>query len=104
MPRSISQTRRALPYCSSILARNGRQGLVVLGVTGENLVGQRQAFRRDHQSDHHLRAIRPAVAAVAVPAFVAVRRGRVAAKERTSTDIADVSYRVQGDSIGPGWV
>ena len=52
------------------------QGLVVLGVTGENLVGQRQAFRRDHQGDHHLRAIRPAVAAVAVPALVAVRQGR----------------------------
>ena len=50
------------------------QGLVVLGVTGEDLVGQRQAFRRDHQSDHHLRAIRPAVAAVAMPALVAFRQ------------------------------
>lgn len=39
----------------------------VRGVAGHDLVGQRQSIRRDHQRDHHLAAVRPAVAAVAVP-------------------------------------
>ncbi len=51
------------------LAQEHPQRLAVGGVAGQHLIGQRQAVGRDHQRDHHLRAVRPLVAAVAVAAL-----------------------------------
>ena len=56
------------------LAEKLPQRLVIRRVAGEHLVGQRQALRRDHQGDHHLRTIRPMITAVTMPALVAFRQ------------------------------
>ena len=52
--------------------QEGAQRPAVGGVAGQDLAGERQAFGRHHQGDHHLRAVRPLVAAVAVAALVAL--------------------------------
>ncbi len=70
--------RSALPYCSSIFLRKPWQRGLVGGVAGHHLIGQRKAFRRDDQRNDHLHAIGPLVPAVAVPALVAFRKGRIA--------------------------
>ena len=48
-------------------------GSAIPRVAGQHLVGQRQAFGRDDQRNHHLRAVRPLVTAVAVTALIALR-------------------------------
>ena len=57
MPRSITQIRRALPYCRSIVARKSRSVVLSDGVARQHLVGERQTFRRHHQRDDHLHAV-----------------------------------------------
>ena len=42
------------------------QRRLIRGVSGHDLVGQRQPIRRDHQRDHHLPAVRPTIPAVTV--------------------------------------
>ncbi len=63
----MTHTRRALPYIDWIFSRNIAQRRLVGGVAREHLVRQRQSLGRHHQCDHHLPAIAPPVAAVAVP-------------------------------------
>ena len=53
------------------LAEEAAQRRLVGGVAGQHFVGKRQAVRRHHQGDHHLRTVRPLVAAIAVAALVA---------------------------------
>jgi hypothetical protein len=62
MPRSITQTRHARPFCRSILAEHP-QRRAIRRVAGQYLVGQRQATRSDHQCDHHPRAVQRLVPA-----------------------------------------
>ena len=59
------------------LGEEAPQRLVVAGVAGHDLVGERQAVRRHDECDHHLWAVRPLVPAVAVATLVALglRRG-----------------------------
>jgi hypothetical protein len=49
------------------------QRRAVSRIAGQHLVGQGQAVRGDHQRDHHLRAVRPLVPAVAVATLVVLR-------------------------------
>ena len=80
MPRSITQTRLALPYWASILRSMSRNVVHVGGVAGQHLVGERKAFGRHDQRDHHLHAIAVLVANVAVAAlvrFIVRRRGLI---------------------------
>ena len=56
------------------LAQEHPKRFAVGGVAGQHLVSQRQAVGRDHQRDHHLRAVRPLVAAVTVAALAAFRQ------------------------------
>jgi hypothetical protein len=56
------------------LGQERPQSLAVGGVAGQNLIGQRQSFRRDDERDDDLRAIRPLVAAVAVARLGAFRQ------------------------------
>jgi hypothetical protein len=44
------------------------QCFAIRRIAGQHLVSQRQAFRRDHQRNYHLRTIRPLVTAVTVTA------------------------------------
>ena len=101
MPRSITQTRRALPYCCSILREEHPQRRAVRGVAGQHLVGQRQAVRRDHQRDHHLRAVRPLVAAVAVAALVALRHVRGVDLEVGAGQIVEQHVEVDVEQVAP---
>jgi hypothetical protein len=77
------------------------QGLVVLGVAGEDLVGQWQAFRCDHQRDHHLRTIPPAIAAVAVPALVALRQGCSVDLEIGTGQIIEQNVKADVEQVAP---
>jgi hypothetical protein len=83
------------------LGEKRSQRLVVLGVAGKDFVGQWQAFRRDHQSDHHLRAIRSAVTAVAVPAFVAFRQGRGVDLKVSTGQIAEQHSEAGVEQVPP---
>src|SRR5438105_4155173 len=76
MPRSITQTRCALPYWASIL-KEGAQCRLVGGVARQDLVGERKTIRRDDQRDDHLDAVAALVAAVAVAALVGLVLGRI---------------------------
>jgi hypothetical protein len=53
------------------------QRRLVRGIAGQNLVGKRQAFRRHHQRDDDLHAIRPMIARIAKAALVAFRKRRI---------------------------
>ena len=66
MPRSITHTRRRFAVEFFDLRQEFLQRGFVGGIAGEHLIGQRQAVGGHHQGDHHLPAIRPAVARVAV--------------------------------------
>jgi len=59
------------------LGQEAPQRLVVAGVAGHDLAGERQAVRRHDERGHPLRAVRPLIPAVAVATLVALglRRG-----------------------------
>src|SRR5262245_17647365 len=70
MPRSITHTRRALPYWRSMRARKSRNVVFVLGVARHHVVGERQPLRRDHQRNDHLHAVRSFIARIAKTALI----------------------------------
>jgi hypothetical protein len=83
------------------LAEEHPQRLAVGGVAGQDLVSQRQAVGRDHQRDHHLRAVRPLVAAVAVTAFSAFRQVRCVDLEVGAGQIVQQHVEVGVEQIAP---
>ncbi len=59
------------------LRKEGAQGRLVRGVAGENVVGERKAVGRHDERNDHLHAVWALVAAVAVPALVALVARRI---------------------------
>src|SRR5271166_6052332 len=59
------------------LRKEGAQRRLVGGVAGENFVGERKSVGRHDQRDDHLHAVGALVAAVAVPALVAIVARRI---------------------------
>jgi hypothetical protein len=69
-------------------------------VAGHHFVGQRKSCRRHDQSDHHLLAVRPLVAAVAVSGFgilfgfaFDVCAGQVVQQQ--------IEFRIRPETVGP---
>jgi hypothetical protein len=59
-------------------ARKSRKvRLSLVGVAGQDFIGQRQAVRRHNERDDHLNAVRPMVPRIAEAAFVGFRKRRV---------------------------
>ncbi len=77
-PRSISQIRRALPYCATMRARKSLRVVSSAVIRPEHLVGERQPFRRHDQCNDHLHAVAAVVTRIPVPTLVAFRKRRIA--------------------------
>ena len=77
------------------------QRLAVRSVAGEHLVGQGQTVRGDHQRDHHLRAVRPLVAAVAVATLVALCHVRCVDLEIGAGQIVEQHIEIRVEQVVP---
>ena len=77
------------------------QRLAVGGVAGQHLVGQGQTVRGDHQRNHHLRAVRPLVAAVAVAALVALCHVRGVDLEVGAGQIVKQYIEIRIEQVAP---
>src|ERR1700760_340632 len=76
-------------------------GFVGIRSARQNLVRQRQTVRRDHQRDHHLRTVRPFVAAVTVAALVALRHIRSVDLEIGAGQIVEQYVEADVEQIAP---
>ncbi len=56
------------------LGQKIRKGGLIAGVSGQHFVGQRKTLRRHNQRNHHLNAVGPLVAAIAILSLSFVRR------------------------------
>jgi hypothetical protein len=98
MPRSITQVRLALAQLRFDLFQESFQGGGVGGVAGHDLIGQREALRRDDQGDDHLHAVRPLVAAVAE---LAQARRRWIALEIGAGQVVEQNIEADGEEAVP---
>ena len=72
------------------------QRRLVRGVPRQNLVGERQTFRRHHQRDHHLHAVRPTIARIAEASFVVLGKRRLGLEIRADQIIEqEIEARVE---------
>jgi hypothetical protein len=74
----MSQIRPARPVLLLDPAEEPAERGVIRRVTGEDLVGEREAGRGDDERHHHLHAVRPLVPAVPNAPFVLLRKRRIA--------------------------
>jgi hypothetical protein len=63
------------------LGEEPAQGLRIPGISGQNLIGERQTFRRHDERDHDLDAVKAVVAAVAVSALDLLIERRIGVKD-----------------------
>jgi len=73
----------------------------MVSIAGQDFVSQRQTVRRDNQGDHHLRAVRPLVTAVAVAALVSLRHVRGVDLEIRAGQVVEQHVEVGVEQVAP---
>jgi len=92
--------RSALPYWASTLCKEIRQRRAIGGVARQNLVGEREAFRRDDQGDDDLHTVVALVAAVAVAALVVLIIRRIGFEIRAG-QIIQQHFKARSEQVLP---
>jgi predicted aconitase len=77
------------------------QRRAVRRVAGQHLVSQGKTVRGNHQRDHHLRAVRPLVAAVTMTTLVALRHVRGVDLEVRAGQIVEQHVEIRVEQVTP---